>query len=539
MTRGSPKSLFARFRVTSLATLLSRVLGMVRDISMAALLGLSSGPAMDAFVVAFRLPDLFRRLFAEGGLSASFLPVLTERLQTDRQAARQLVTSMLVAVSLVLLIVVLAGELICSGLLITTAKGASAPSSWRLAIELTAILLPYVLLICIASQLAAALNAMNHFAGPGLAPSVLNICWLAGVAAAPLFSDQQEQQVRILAVFILIAGVLQVGLQVAALWSLEFRPSWNWSATKPLMKRVSRSMLPALLGLSATQINTVADTVLAWSFSAGSLVSTTWLSSMATLEQGAASAVYYGERFYMFPLGLIGLATATAIFPSLSGKAARGDLHGLSRHLTGGLCLIGFLAIPASAGLILLAEPIVKALLQRGAFSGDDTLRTASMLRAYAVGVWAYCALPVMIRAFYANKDVLLPARVGVAAIVANLLLSVLLLRLLGEFGLALATSVVATVQMLVLIVAFSRRHVPVHGSLLWLSTSKTMLATGAMVIVGIGIAQVPEGTWTRHLSVELAGILLACTLVYLGCSRLLGAPEWKLLKNRGTDLPE
>lgn len=349
--------LFAGFRVTSFGTLASRVLGMVRDMATAALLGLSGDGVMDAFVVAFRIPNLFRRLFGEGALAASYLPVLSAKLEHDRRAAWQLASVTLVWLAVILAAVVLVAEAVCAGvwLLYGDAPG------MNLLVGLSAVMLPYLFFICLAAQVSGTLHALAHFSAPALAPTLLNICWLAAIwLIAPQWTDDKHLQAYVLAVAVLVAGVLQLAVQLPVLHRLGFRFDYNWQASREAVGEIVRSMGPMVIGLAVTQINSFFDSLLAWGLSAPADGSAkiAWLGGAIDypLQQGAVAAIYYGERLYQFPLGLLGMAVATVIFPALSRHAARGQFDRLAEDLTVGVRLVLFLAVPASAGLVLIRK---------------------------------------------------------------------------------------------------------------------------------------------------------------------------------------
>ena len=248
--------LFAGLRVTSFGTLASRILGMVRDVATAALLGLSGDGVMDAFVVAFRIPNLFRRLFGEGALAASYLPVLSARLERNRNEAWQLASVTLVWLAVILTAVVVVAEGICAALwwLYGDVPGMT------LLVGRSAVMLPYLFFICLAAQVSGTLHALSHFSTPALAPTLLNICWLAAIwLVAPRLTDSKELQAYVLAVSVLAAGVLQLAAQLPVLRRLGFRFDYNWQASRESVWQVVSSMGPMELGLAVTQLNTFFD----------------------------------------------------------------------------------------------------------------------------------------------------------------------------------------------------------------------------------------------------------------------------------------
>ena len=433
----------------SACTLLSRVLGLARDMGMAALFG--NGLIMDAFSVAFRIPNLARRLFGEGALTAAFLPVFMRELeQSGRESAWKLASAVLVRLAIVLSLLVLLGEGILWGL----SAFASGSFETRLLLSLTAVMLPYLVLICLAAQVSAIQHALGHFLWPALSPVVLNVVWIAALGAV-LFLASPIVQVYAIAGAVLLAGFLQLVIPLPALFRLGFRFDRAWRGTETRLREIGRAMLPIVLGLSMTQINAVVDSLIAWQFSApeaaGSRQEATDNRPRTTdhypLEAGTASALYFGQRLYQFPLGVFGVALGTVIFPLLSRHAERGRLDLLRDDLSLGLRLVLVIGVPASVGLVLMARPLTALLFQRGAFDAHDVTQTAAIIAAYGMGVWAYCGLPVVQRAYYAVGDRRGPLVAGVITLGLNLALNFALIWPLGGPGLAVATAVAAIVQ--------------------------------------------------------------------------------------------
>jgi len=519
-------------RVTSLGTLASRVLGMLRDVATAALLGLSGGGVMDALVIAFRVPNLFRRLFGEGALAASYLPVLTARLENDRTAAWQLASVALTWLAALLAVLVVLAELACG--LAWLAWG-DVPGV-GLVVGLSAVVMPYMLFICLAAQVAATLHALSHFSTPALVPAVLNVCWLVGAwVVAPYFAPDREAQAYVLAVSILAAGILQLGMQLPALGALGFRFDYNWAAARSGVREIVLAMGPMVLGLAITQINTLLDSVIAWGLAAapGGPERIAWLGGAVRypMQQGAAAAIYYGERLYQFPLGILGLAVATAIFPLLSRHAARGDRQEVGSDLTLGLRLVVFLGIPAAVGLIMLAEPLARLLFERGRFTANDTARAARMIATYASGVWAYCALPVLVRGYYALADRRTPVRIGLIVVGLNLTMNLALIWPLAEAGLAVATSVAAGVQVSLLAILFSRRKVPLDWPALAATAGRTVVCALLMAAAGYtALTLIPRADGLVNELVRVFVPFVAGVVVFLATCRLLKAQELPLL---------
>ncbi len=520
------------FWATSIGTLASRGLGVARDVVTAALLGLGQGGVMDALVVAFRLPNLSRRIFGEGALAASFLPVFAAERSRDPQAGWRLLSTLLATLAVGLTGLLLAGEAVCF-----LAWWLWGDTSYANLIGLSAVLLPYMLLVCLAAQVSAALQGMMRFRAAALAPLALNLCWLAAAwLVAPRLSDDPAVRAYVIAVAIVVAGALQLAVQVPALLRAGFRWQLDWRAASPAVRQVGRAMLPIALGLAVTQLNTLLDSVIAIVLAAppGGERSIGWLGGAVRypLETGAAAAIYYGERFYQVPVGVLGIALATVIYPLLARHAAHGNRKQLTADLALGLRLVWFTALPAGVGIVLLAEPLVRVLFQHGAFTADDTRRAAAMIACYASAAWAYCALPLLVRGFYAIGERGTPARIGVVAVGINLAATAALLWPLGERALAISTAVAASLQVALLGAAFSR----VAGPLPWRTLARTagqgVVATAAMAAIVLLIERlIPEAA--ASLAEQVFALILAIgggLVAYLTAARLLRMRELELL---------
>jgi putative peptidoglycan lipid II flippase len=533
MNRSRQHPLISGARITSLGTLFSRILGMLRDMATASLLG--GGGVMDAFVIAFRIPNLFRRLFGEGALTASYLPVLTAQWERDPQTARQLATVVVVLLTAFLTGLVALGELLCGVIWYFWGDAAGM----GLLVGLAAVMLPYLLLICVAAQLTTMLYASRHFTVPALTPCMLNIVWLlAAWTVAPWFAPDRIAQAYVLAVSVLVAGVTQVLVQLPMLRKLGYHFDFNWSASREGVRQIVRNMAPMLIGLAAIQINTFIDSLIAWGLAASpdGPQRIPWLGEAVQypMKQGAAAAIYFGERLYEFPLSIIGTAVAVAIFPLLSRHAARGDHRQLGEDMSLGLRLVICLGIPASAGLMLLADPITRLIFEHGNFHAADTARAARMIVWYATGVWAYCASPVIVRGFYAMNDSGTPARLAGWMVGLNLALNLTLIWPMAEAGLALATAVSAAVQVFLLTAIFSRRKASLDHRGLCVTVARTVVATLVMSgLVWFALEQMPV---SGRLTLQAVRVCVPATLGVAGyCLAywLLGGRELGMLLGR------
>jgi putative peptidoglycan lipid II flippase len=534
MTSGENRHFWSGFWATSLATLASRVLGLVRDVATASLLGLGEGGVMDAFVIAFRIPNLLRRIFGEGALAASFLPAFTAEYQRDRQRAWKLVSVLMAWLALALGAFVVLGEIVCAAVLLS----AGGDTRWSLLAGLTAIVLPYLVFICLAAQASAALQALFEFRLPAAAPMLLNVCWLAAAwGVAPRFAPDAVAQAYVISAAILISGVLQFGVQLPALRRLGFRFDYDWAAARGAFGQVIRATVPIGLGMAVTQLNTLVDSLVAWSFSAGPETSQSiaWLGGAVDypMRTGAAAAIYYGERFYQFPVGILGLAIATVFYPLISRHAARGDRAAIGADLTLGLRLVWFAGLPASLGIMLVADPLTRLLFERGAFTAEDAARAAGMIATYASGVWAYCAIPILVRGYYAVGDRITPAKIGLVAVSLNVTLNLTLIWLLAEQGLAVATAIAAAVQVLLLTVRFSRGVTPLDWPALFSTLGRSAVAAAAMAAV-VMIAKhflITTDHGSRGGQAAALAIVVAVGVgVYLLAAQLLGMREPALL---------
>jgi putative peptidoglycan lipid II flippase len=519
-------------RTVSLLTLLSRVVGLVRDMAMAALFG--NGAILDAFTVALRVPNLARRLFGEGALTAAFLPALVRELELEgRESAWRLASAVLSILAVVLCCLVLIGEL----LLWILSRFCPTGSDGDLLIGLTAAMLPYVVLICVAAQLSAVLHALGHFSTPAILPVLLNVVWLAAVLLIAPWFPSARVQAYVIALCIPIGGVLQLAALYPALARRGFVYTAGWRSARTQVWEITRAMLPVIIGLSITQLNTLSDSLIAWSFSRSETATagvTANENMMVVLEAGTASALFFGQRMYQFPLGVFGVALGTVLFPLFARHAERGRFDLLRNDFDLGLRLTVFVGLPASAGLALLAEPITTLFFQRGAFDAEDARQTTGMISAYALGVWAYCGLPIVHRCYYAVGDRQTPLRVGLCVVLLNLVLNFTLLWPLGGRGLALATSISAMLQFVAVTWLIQNRI----GRFLWRGLASAFVRAALATLVmssccawTLDRLRGGDGFFQRLMPVAVP--LVVSVIVYLAVARALGMNELWLLFRR------
>lgn len=525
------RAFVAALGTNGLGTLASRVLGLFRDMATASLLGLGETAVMDAFVLALRIPNLSRRLFGEGALSACYLPVFTEQLDRGPAAAWRLTSVLLGWLALVLAGLVALGEALCA---LGWWIGPSDANS-RLVLGLTAAMLPYTWLICITAQLGATLQALSRFSVPALSPVLLNVCWLGGACwLAPHLTADPRGQAFVLAGCILAAGSLQLGLQWWAVRQCGFRFCYQPHACRAELVRIGRSLLPMLAGLGVVQLNTLLDSLMAWLLAAppGEPRAIWWLGGLVDypLARGAAAAIYYSERFYQLPVGLVGAAAATAIFPLLSRQAARRQQAQAAADMAQALRLVGFCALPLAALLALTCHAVVRVALERGQFSGEDTLRAARLVTAYSTGVWAYVSIPLLVRGFYAWGDYRTPVRTATAAVGLNLALNLTLVWPLAEVGLALATALAAAAQCLILGWLLWRKWAA-RAALLWTGWRPTLAATAALALAIVLLDGCLPAAGAAGLQIlRLAGLIGGGGVAFFLSAWLLGSRELTIL---------
>lgn len=520
------RGLFSGLRVVSLLTLLSRVLGMVRDIGMATLFG--NGPIMDSFSVAFKLPNLMRRLLGEGALSTAFLPTYIRELeQKGRESSWRLVTAVLFWLMIFSVLVVTAGET----LLILLSRWGDSGSETQLLYWLSGLLLPYLILICMAAQINATLHALNHFSIPALLPTILNLFWMMGIwLIAPFFPDP-DTKITVICLSILAGGVVQLMLPLLKLFRLGFRPQMEWSNGLSQMQIIAVSMAPIVVGLSITQLNTLIDSLLAWGLAKPEGVyaveAGAGLPNWQIFESGTASALYFGQRMYQFPLGVFGVALGTVLYPRLSRHAERKEGDLLRQDLLLGLQLVLGVGLPASLGLFLMAEPLSSLLFQYGDFDVFDALQTAEMIRYYGIGVFGFMAVLILNRGFYAVGDTRTPVRIGVLIVVCNLVLNLIFIWWLKGKGLALATSLAAMIQAVLSLWLIREKVGSLDLSKIGRTSLRASLATtgmGLIIIVELQLLSAADQFLYRLIRVLIP--VISAVAIYLLLARMLGMSE-------------
>ena len=500
--------------VVGFFTFLSRILGLVRDMVVAGLFG--SGMAADAFFVAFRIPNLLRRLFAEGSLTIAFIPVFTEYLtQKSRKDAFEMARVVLTILSLALVIVTLLGIFFAQWIVRIQAFGFGGTGvKYELTVWLTRITFPYIFFISLVAFFMGVLNSLKHFATPAAAPIFLNIGIIGG---AFFISPHLKEPIVGVAIWVFLGGVLQVALQIPSVMKSGLGLAPRWFPGHPAVRRIGRLMLPAVFGSAVYQFNQFMGTLLA-----------------TFLPEGSVSWLYYADRVVQFPLGVFAIAISTAALPSLSGHAARKDLHEFNKTLSHALRLVFFITLPAMAGLIVLGKPIVYVLFQRGAFSYASTLMTREALFYYTLGLWAFSGIRILVSAFYALQDTKTPVKVAVVALVVNVGASLALMGTLRHGGLALALSIASSVQFGLLAFLLLKRLPDLALRPVITSAARGILASFVMA----GVLFYLKKWWLTfnpqfglgHNITSVGVLVLLGTGIYLVTARVLGARELKVL---------
>jgi len=419
-------------------TMLSRILGFVRDILIARVLG--AGPLADAFFVAFKLPNFFRRMFAEGTLTVALVPVLSEQRENGEAQAHDFLNALATMLLLALTGFTLLGMLLMPWLLYLFAPGfADEPDRWDMALHLARLMFPYLAMISLAALAWAVLNTYKHFAVPAASPALLNVAIIfAALVLAPSF----DSPATALAIGVLIGGFLQLAIQFPALKRIGWIPRLNFNFKQAAIVETLSLFGPALLAIAAVQINILVGTILA-----------------TLLDTGAVSYLYYADRIVQLPLALFAIAMSTALLPTLAGHLAKGNKAAAGNDLRSGLAWLTWITLPSVVGVFYLAEPIVVTLFERGAFSHADSLATAQTLQAYAVGLIAFCWVRLLASACYAQKDAKAPMRYAAISVVVNIVLAVILMQFWAYVGLALATSLAAFVNVVMLYARLTKTY--------------------------------------------------------------------------------
>jgi putative peptidoglycan lipid II flippase len=501
-------ALFRAFATVGGYTAISRVLGFVRDVLIAGVLG--AGPVADAFFVAFRFPNLFRRLFAEGAFNAAFVPIFAGRLEAEGHAPAKLFAEQALAfLSFWMLVLTAVAMAAMPWLMPLIAPGfVGAPEQFALAVELTRICFPYLLFMALVAMFSGLLNSLHRFAAAAAAPIVLNLCFIAALLlVVPVTGDPA----RVLAWTVAVGGILQFLLLAWSAKRAGMALRMPVPRLTPGLRRLMRLMGPGIVSSGALQINLLIGTMI------------------ATLQAGAVSWLYYADRVYQLPLGLIGIGLGVVLLPELARKLRGGAFEAAMEALNRALELGLFLTIPAAVALAVVPGPIVTVLFERGAFAALDAGNTAMALAAFAAGLPGFVLVKLLQPAFYAREDTVTPLRYALISVAVNIALSVGLFFWIGFLGIAVATSAAGWVNAGLLgwrlrargylvLDARSRRRLP-----------RSLLASLVMGAALLGVEALlrpwlADGELQRCLA--LTALVLAGLAVYLSLAFVLRAVE-------------
>ncbi|MGD2141526.1 MAG: murein biosynthesis integral membrane protein MurJ [Burkholderiales bacterium] len=499
-------NLLKALATVSSMTLVSRVLGLIRDVIIARVFG--AGLATDAFFVAFRIPNLLRRLFAEGAFSQAFVPVLGEyrTVRGDRDT-KLLVDHVASLLATVLIIVAVIGVIAAPLIIYVSAPGFAADADkFDLTVALLRLTFPYILFISLTSLAGGILNTWSRFSVPAFTPTLLNISFIVfALWLAPYF----DPPVMALAWAVFLGGVLQLAFQVPFLFRIRMLPRPAWKPRDPGVLRILSLMGPSVLGVSVAQISLLINTIFASFLVTGSV---TWL--------------YYADRLMELPVGLLGVALGTVLLPSLTRRYADGTAEEYSRLLDWGLRLTVLLAAPCAVALAVLAVPILATLFQHGEFVQQDVLMTRRALIAYSIGLVALILIKILAPAFYARQNVKTPVKIAVITLVATQLMNLAFIWHLKHAGLALAIALAAWVNAGLLYWKLRQRgiYTPVSGWPLFLFKLVIALAVMAAVLLWLAAGSefwLQAGNWPRIG--RLAAVVVAGAASYFAALWLMG----------------
>jgi len=496
-----------------IATIVSRVLGLFREIVISNYFGASV--ETDAFFVAFMIPNLLRSLLGEGGLNSAFIPIFTEYLtKFNKKRAEYLASNVMNILIIVLIIIIVIGIWTAPLLIKIIALGfKNNPYKFELAVNLTRTIFPYIGLVAIASLFMSILNSYENFFIPALSPGMLN---LAIIFIVFLFS--KNYGIYSLALGVILGGIGQGIIQIPQLLKNKFEYKLIIDFKEEGLFRIFNLLLPVILGLGITQINVVVDRTIA-----------------STLIDGSISALYYANRLVQFPLGAFGIAISTAVFPTLSKFASNDNLTDYKNSFLFSMRLLLYTTIPSTFGLIVLRNDIIRFIYEHGLFDERATIMTANALLYYSLGLFAYAGVKLITMAFYALKDSKSPVKIGIIVVIINIILDLIFVRSLAHSGLALATSISAVINVIILLKYLKLKI----GDLQIKENSyfiiKTILASTLMAISCNFIKNILKNVLDLNVKInqglEILILIIISGIIFIIFSYLLNISEIKGLK--------
>lgn len=495
--------------IVGISTMASRIFGFIRDMVVAAFFG--ANLATDAFFVAFRIPNLLRRLIGEGSLTVSFVPVFTEYLQKkSKEEALELANVAFTLLSIILVIISLLGVLLSPLIVTLIAPGfLKNPDQFALAVFLNRLMFPYIFFMSLVALAMGILNSFRHFAAPALSPVVLNISL---IIAALALRDFFAEPVVALAIGVMVGGILQLAMQWPFLVKFGWKIKFRFNLHHPGIRQVAALMLPAAFGAAIYQINVFVGTILA-----------------SLLPSGSVSYLYFADRVMELPLGVFAIAIGTAALPSLSAHASQGNIDQLKTTMSFSLRLMLFVTVPAMAGLMALNLPIISVLFQRGAFDVRSAVLTAQALFCYALGLWAFSVIRVIVAAFYSLQDARWPMKAAVITLIVNVAASIALMFPLQHNGLALANSLASVINVIILSVVLKKKIGTFLDRSFYISLIKIIVSSvamwGAVLLFDFFVPWNTNAPFKARLGYLAAAVVIGIATYFL-CAFILKSPE-------------
>jgi putative peptidoglycan lipid II flippase len=491
------------------ATMLSRIMGMVRDMVVSRLFG--AGLATDAFFAAFQIPNMLRRFFAEGALTSAFVPTFSTTLsQRGDEKARELANTCFTLLTIVMAVITLAGILFSPTIVGLMFPGFKVePGKFELTVLLNRLMFPYIFFISLVALCMGILNTLRHFFTPAISTVFLNISMILAALCLRGFFDVP---ITALAVGVLIGGCIQLVMQLPVLWRMGFPLKPNFNFSSPEIRSIAMLMLPSVFGVGVYYLNIAVSAILA-----------------SLLPQGSVSYLYYAQRLFEFPQGIFTVSVAQAVLPSMSRLVAEGDISGMKETLSFGMRLMLFITIPAMAGLMVCSTPIFSLIFMGGAFDYSTVVNSAMALLYYSVGLSFVALTRVLAPVFYALKDTKTPVITALITFIINLCLSLVLMGPLKHGGLALATTLSAFCNMLMLLWLLRRKIGSFGGNGIMLTTLKSSAASIPMAALVWYLCSLIDWSQTGHKLLKgsvLAGSIICGCAVYLFIAKLLRSVE-------------
>lgn len=495
-------------------TLISRIFGLIRDMTIAYAFG--AHRAADAFFVAFRIPNLLRRFFAEGALTISFVPVFTDYLRKDKREAHHVVNVSFTMLFLVLLVVVAVGILLAPWIVKAIAYGYTAdPAKFATTVLLTRIMFPFILLVSLAGLSMGVLNSLKHFGAPAAAPILLNCGIILG---AVVISQYVDPPVMGLAIGVLIGGLFQFGIHLPFMIRYGMGPRLSFDFKHPSIKKILPMMGASAYGAAVYQVNVVVITLLA-----------------SFLAEGSVSWLWYADRIMEFPLGIFGISMATVLLPTMADHATDGDHKKMRETLNYGLRMTFFFTVPAMIGLIILSQPIMRVIFEHGNFSASSAAASAQALIFFSFGLPFIAAVRITTNAFFAMKDSRTPVRMANLSVIVNLGCAVLLMYPMAHNGLALALSISALCNFVFQVLAYRRSVGPIGlrtmvAPLFKILAASWMMGTAVLAVGIFGKFFEQPSTFLQEL-MGLGACITTGVVVYIGLLFAMRSEEVNELK--------